>query len=134
MQERCYAIEKKLMLNTLLYSLTSKKKHSAHAITADIDIVETAKAASYFLSDGLIVTGVSTGREAPIEALRAIKASCSSPVIVGSGVNLDNLDSYIATSDAVIVGSYFKEKGYWANSLSYDRIAVFMEKARQLRS
>ncbi len=111
-----------------------KKKHSAHAITADIDIVETAKAAHYFLSDGLIVTGISTGREAPIEALRAIKANCPSPVMVGSGVNLDNLSGYIATSDALIVGSYFKEEGYWANPLSYERTAVFMEKARQLRS
>ena len=29
-----------------------KKKHSAHAITADIDIVETAKAAEFFSVDG----------------------------------------------------------------------------------
>ena len=38
-----------------------KKKHSAHAITADVDIVETAKAAEFFLVDGVIVSGVSTG-------------------------------------------------------------------------
>src|SRR5689334_17541239 len=31
-----------------------KKKHSAHAITADVDLVETAKAAEFFRSDGLI--------------------------------------------------------------------------------
>jgi len=29
-----------------------------HAITADIDIAETAKAAEFFLVDGVIVTGV----------------------------------------------------------------------------
>ena len=37
-----------------------KKKHSSHAITADVDIVETAHAAEFFLADGMIVTGVST--------------------------------------------------------------------------
>ena len=41
-----------------------KKKHSAHAITSDVDLVETAHAAEFFLADGLIVTGVATGRAA----------------------------------------------------------------------
>ncbi len=111
-----------------------KKKHSAHAMTADIDIVETAKAASYFLSDGLIITGMSTGKEAPIDAIHAIKQECTSPVIVGSGLTYDNLPHYLDKADALIVGSYFKVGGYWANALSYDRTAAFMEKARKLRS
>ncbi|KAG8297609.1 hypothetical protein J6590_031652 [Homalodisca vitripennis] len=38
-----------------------KKKHCAHAITSDVSIEETAKAAEFFLSDGLIVTGTATG-------------------------------------------------------------------------
>ena len=32
-----------------------KKKHGAHAMTADVSIVETAKAAEFFLADGVIV-------------------------------------------------------------------------------
>ena len=38
-----------------------KKKHSAHAITADVDIVETASAAEFFQADGVIVSGAATG-------------------------------------------------------------------------
>ena len=38
-----------------------KKKHAAHAITADVSIAETAHAAELFLADGLIVTGTATG-------------------------------------------------------------------------
>jgi predicted TIM-barrel enzyme len=38
-----------------------KKKHSSHALTADMDIAETARAAEFFLSDGVIVTGLATG-------------------------------------------------------------------------
>ncbi len=34
---------------------------SAHALTADVSIEHTAHAAELFLSDGLIVTGASTG-------------------------------------------------------------------------
>src|SRR5258708_17910622 len=43
-----------------------KKKHSAHAITPDVDIVETAKAAEIFQADGVIVSGVSTGQPAGV--------------------------------------------------------------------
>ena len=34
-----------------------KKKHSSHAITADVDVAETARAAEFFRADGVIVTG-----------------------------------------------------------------------------
>ncbi len=45
-----------------------KKKHSSHAITADVDLAETAAAAEFFLADGVIVTGTATG--APTAAVR----------------------------------------------------------------
>src|SRR6185436_15540194 len=41
-----------------------KKKHSAHAITADVGVVESALAAEFALADGVILTGTATGREA----------------------------------------------------------------------
>ena len=34
-----------------------KKKHSAHAITSDVDVGEMARAAQFFGADGVIVTG-----------------------------------------------------------------------------
>lgn len=37
---------------------------SAHAITSDIRIADTAKAAQFFLSDGVILTGSHTGQAA----------------------------------------------------------------------
>lgn len=49
-----------------------KKKHSAHALTADIDIAETAKAAEFFLVDGVIVTGVATGEPAEPEEVNSV--------------------------------------------------------------
>src|SRR6185295_17642379 len=38
-----------------------KKKHSSHAITADVDLAETAKAAEFFGAEGVVVTGTATG-------------------------------------------------------------------------
>ncbi len=111
-----------------------KKKHSSHALTADVDIVETAKTAAYFLSDGLIVTGTSTGVEADNNEIKAIKKACTIPVFVGSGVTIDNVEHYLSSADALIVGSYFKKDGYWANALDTDKIARFMEKVNTLRN
>ncbi len=82
-----------------------KKKHSSHSLTNDIDIVETAKAAEYFLSDGLIVTGKSTGETANIDEINQVKSASNLPVIVGSGITIDNVSDYLKASDAIIVNN-----------------------------
>lgn len=110
-----------------------KKKHSSHAITADVDIVETAHAAEFFLSDGVIVTGVATGTEANLEELERVKAAVNIPVLVGSGVTMENVERYLAVADALIVGSYFKENGHWTRTVDLERVRRFMEKVNQLR-
>lgn len=110
-----------------------KKKHSSHALTSDISLEETAKTAEYFRSDGLIITGTSTGEEANIEEVKTVKKACKIPVIVGSGVTLKNLETYLPIADALIVGSWFKEDGHWKNALNYNKIARFMEEAKRIR-
>ena len=42
-----------------------KKKHAAHALTADVSLGETAAAAEFMRADALIVTGTATGKAAP---------------------------------------------------------------------
>ncbi len=110
-----------------------KKKHSSHALTADLDIGEMAHASEFFLSDGVIVTGKHTGSVADLNEIKKVKSNTKLPVIIGSGVNLENLSTYLPVSDALIVGSYFKEKGYWENKLDSDRIFQFMDKTTSLR-
>ena len=110
-----------------------KKKHSAHAITADVDIVETAHAAEFFLSDGVIVTGISTGVAASPEELAQVKAAIDIPVLVGSGVTLDNVEQYLAVADALIIGSYFKQGGHWSQGVDVERVEAFIAKVNRLR-
>lgn len=124
---------KQIGAENILVFTDIKKKHSSHAITSDVSITETAKAAELFLSDGVIITGSATGQKADLDEIHLVKKSIGIPVIVGSGITLENVDSYLKSSDAIIVGSYFKKKGFWANELDYDRIAKFMEKARKIR-
>jgi len=109
-----------------------KKKHSAHSITADVTIGETASAAEFFLSDGLIVTGSSTGKEILINDLIETKKHSSLPVLTGSGITIDNIAKYWPLADGFIVGSHFKADGIWSNALSEERINAFMQKIRSL--
>lgn len=110
-----------------------KKKHSSHAITADVDIDETAKAAEFFLSDGLIVTGSSTGKAVYLHELKSLKDKVNLPVLIGSGITLENLTEYWEYASGFIVGSHFKEEGYWKNPISLDRLNMFMDKIKDLR-
>ncbi len=111
-----------------------KKKHSSHAITSDVDIVETAQAAEFFLSDGIIVTGSSTGEAVDIHELEALKDTVNRSILIGSGITVDNISEYWNYADAFIIGSHFKENGFWMNPISDERLAVFMEKVEFLRS
>ena len=93
-----------------------KKKHSAHAITADVSIVETAKAAELFLADGLIVSGPATGVAASPAEVRDVADGVCLPVLVGSGLSADNLSQF-AHATGFIVGSSVKRDGRWDQPL-----------------
>jgi hypothetical protein len=97
-----------------------KKKHSSHAITADVDLAATAKAAEFFLADGVIVTGAATGLETDPQDVAAVARAVNLPVLVGSGVAPDNLARFTA-ADAFIVGSWAKRDGAWSNAVDPER-------------
>ncbi|KAI5630240.1 hypothetical protein C0J50_10315 [Silurus asotus] len=110
-----------------------KKKHSAHALTADVCIAETARAAEFFLSDGVVITGTSTGVHTNPQELNDVMQSVQIPVIVGSGVTHNNVEDYLQ-ANALIIGSHFKTSGRWENSVDPDRVKRFMEKIHKLRN
>lgn len=109
-----------------------KKKHSAHAMTQDVSLAETAHAAEFFLSDGLIVTGVSTGEEAKISDLKEAKDGCALPVYIGSGITADNLKTYFLDASGFIIGSSIKKEGHWANPLCESRMANVVSARKEL--
>lgn len=124
---------KQIGAENILIFTDIKKKHSSHAITSDTNIVDTAKAAEFFLSDGLIITGSSTGEKPDISEIKEIKEKINLPVIAGSGITEGNLNEYYQYCDAFIIGSYFKREGKWFNELDPGRIKKFVKTASDLK-
>ena len=110
-----------------------KKKHSAHAITSDVDLAETARAAEFFGADGVIVTGTATGRPVAMQDLRVVRTATRLPVVVGSGATPDTMRELFEYTDAVIIGSWYKERGDWKNPPDPKRVAQLVEAADRAR-
>jgi hypothetical protein len=99
-----------------------KKKHSAHAITADVSLVDTAHDAEFFRADGVIVTGQSTGHAPASDEVRSVKESVHCSVLVGSGVDESNVIDFARHADALVVGTSLKVDGRWQNQVDVDRV------------
>ena len=103
-----------------------KKKHSAHAITADVGIGATAHAVEFMRGDAVIVTGSVTGDPPKRADLLEVKKETRLPVYLGSGVTGKNLKQFFAVADGFIVGSHFKEGGQWSRAVDANRVGRFM--------
>lgn len=90
-----------------------KVKLGAHAITADRSLAEQARDTAWFDADALIVTGSRLGDPPSDEDLKTVRETTTLPVVVGSGVRVDNLREIFRYADAVIVGSSIKQNGVW---------------------
>lgn len=107
-----------------------KKKHASHAITGDVDLAETARAGEFFGADGFVVTGISTGRAAALDDVKAVRAATKLPVIVGSGVTPGYAGALSEHADALIVGSSIKHEGSWKNPVDPQRAAEMVNALR----
>jgi uncharacterized protein len=103
-----------------------KKKHSAHAITADVDIVETAKAAEFFSVNGVVVSGAATGSPADPAEVQAVSSAVGVPTIIGSGITPDNIGLY-GGANAFFVGSSVKSDGVWSGRLDPARTRALVD-------
>ena len=103
-----------------------KKKHSSHAITADIGIGETAHAIEFMRGDAVIVTGAVTGAAPKPEEVREVKRATTLPILLGSGISAANLGKYFTDADGFIVGSEFKTGGHWRGNVDSKRVKRFM--------
>ena len=109
-----------------------KKKHSFHAITGDISLIDTARAAEFFKADGVIVTGAHTGDAPDAQDVENVRRGVGCHVLVGSGVDVNNVDRFMPWADAIIIGSSMKVGGEWQNALDTDRVARFIERVREV--
>jgi hypothetical protein len=111
-----------------------KKKHSSHAITADVSLGETCAAVEFMRGDAVIVSGSATGEPPRADDAREAKSHCRLPVLLGSGVSPENVAEFYDAADGFIVGSYFKEGGRWSNTVEPARVRRMVEAVRALRA
>jgi len=109
-----------------------KKKHSAHAITADVSLGETAETVEFMGADCVIVTGSATGKAPKVADVQEAKSHCHLPVFLGSGISEANIEQFYKEADGFIVGSSFKIDGLWSNTIDPARVTRFIHRLRRL--
>ncbi len=110
-----------------------KKKHAAHALTADLDVADVARGMALHRADAVIVTGGHTGASPAPGDLEAVRDATPLPVLIGSGVTADNVSDLYPRADGFIVGSALKEGGVWDAPVSEARVQALvgaLERAR----
>jgi uncharacterized protein len=80
------------------------------------------------LADAVIISGTATGTAPSLADLQLAKAAAgSTPVIIGSGADYNNIASLIQSADGVIVSSALKRQGKIENSIDPIRVSQFVE-------
>lgn len=103
-----------------------RKKHAAHAVTADLDMGALARGTAFCGADALVVTGLATGSPTRPEDVEAAGVA-GLPVVVGSGVTPDDAQALARLADALVVGTALKVGGDW-------RAPVDPARVRELRA
>jgi uncharacterized protein len=109
-------------------------KFGAHAITADRSIPEQATDAEWFDADVLIATGTRTGSPTEPREVEEVKSGTSLPVIVGSGLNPEQVPSLFAVADGAIVGQWLKRDGVWWNPVDPARVEKLLNAVSKVRA
>ncbi len=107
-----------------------KKKHSAHAITADVSLGQTAETVEFMGADCVIVTGSVTGEAPKVADVQEAKSHCHLPVFLGSGISETNIDRFYEEADGFIIGTAFKVDGLWSNTVDPNRVTQFVHRLR----
>lgn len=106
-----------------------KKKHAAHAVTADLSLAEFAKGTAFCGADALIVTGTATGEPAKLSDVEEARVA-GLPIAIGSGVTPETTEASAAIADALIVGTSLKEAGDWRNPVSLEKVKEISTRLR----
>jgi len=83
------------------------------------------------LANALIVSGVGTGQAANLGDVERVRRACpQSKLLLGSGVKVRNVKSYLRFADGIIVGSSLKRAGKLASPVDYKRVAALRRAMR----
>lgn len=97
-----------------------------------LEVIERASA------DGIIVSGPSTGTAVDTTKLQTLvkyrdEADIHAPILVGSGVDSESVDTILEIADGAIVGTAFKEGSRTTAPVDRDRVADLVRATENVR-
>lgn len=109
-------------------------KHGSHAIVADRPLAEQAVDVEFFDAEVLIATGYRSGGPTLPSEVQGIRDHVSLPVIVGSGLDVNNCRELLALADGAIVGSSIKVEGRMHSDVDVAKVKALMAAVHAARS
>ncbi len=83
------------------------------------------------LADAVIVTGTATGAPVDVELLRRVRvAAGDKPVVIGSGLTVQNAARLLGYADTAIVGTWLKHDGVVRNPVDPERVRTLVAACR----
>lgn len=107
-------------------------KHASPISPRTIDL-EAVDALERGLADAVIVTGDRTGLSAKLSDLKLLREKQIQPILIGSGVTLDNIQEILPFIDGVIIGTSLKHKNKISQPVDSKKVAALMQKVQAFR-
>ncbi len=116
------------------------KNNIGSSIWADIDVKHgrsvypkdpgegALEASERGLADALILSGKRTGKPPSVKDLETVADAVDEPILIGSGLNYQNMEELLQKADGAIVGSHFKKGGKTRNQVKPGRVERLIEK------
>lgn len=106
-------------------------KHATPLVKVPIER-EAREAAYRGKADGLIVTSHETGSPPQLETVKRVKVAVPDvPIIVGSGIDSNNIQELLKVADGAIVGSSLKQN--IASPIDVNKVRVLVDAVAKLR-
>jgi len=121
-------LRQRLRAENVLIFADIRVKHAAPLVERELaqeidDLFERA------LADAIIVSGTGSGKPVDANFLREVKRlSGDRPVLIGSGLNLENVKELLAVADGAIVGSSIKIEGKIHNRVDQEHAQRLIQK------
>lgn len=81
------------------------------------------------LSDVVVVSGIGSGKPADLEVVRKVAVGIPrTPIFLGSGVDVENVERMFSVGDGAIVGSSVKEKGVLGRPVCLKRVRDLVQR------
>ncbi len=105
-------------------------KHGSHAITADRSLAEKAHDIQTSGADAAILTGTATGIAPDVNLIGGVRKDLKIPLLIGSGLNENNISRIWPKVDGAIVGSGFKKEGILSEPVDREKVRNFVLQAK----